>query len=166
MEMKRYATFVESTMPSIMQLASEWFHPSKQAEDGHYYACKYCDMECGGHERHDPDCFAQLAKNTLEKVQSIDANPEFDTHQYGKNAGQPREDSSELRNWFKARAILDDFYAMILTDLIPLNYKDPENAHDLCVCDMFGDNPGAHKDDCVIIALVKALSTFQLEGVL
>lgn len=159
MEKVRYNRFLKAVLPVLQRLNEEWFPADKRTPDGEsFYACTYCDMECG-HERHDDDCFSDLAKRVLQELERIDADPKFDSSPYTNVARTP-EDAADLREWFKVRFIIKKFYGTAMLSLIPMDYSLPENRNVLCTCRLFGGRElkRRHKDDCVIQAFAKALA--------
>lgn len=159
----RRTKFLQAVLPVLQQLDKEWFHPGKKSPEGYYYACGYCDTECGGHERHDPDCLSELGKQTLEEFTRIDQNKEYDFHKVGRDAGHPREpeDAASLRDFFKDRAVIKILYSTDLGQLIPLDHKDPANKSTVCQCYIRVVSKkyfNEHHEACVIKKLADALA--------
>jgi hypothetical protein len=150
--------FLEAISPVLNKLADEWFEPSLKSPEGQFYACTYCDMECGGTERHDKDCLSDLAKKVLEKMQGIDESVAFTS----SIKGEPRlpEAIFELRSSAKMRVILKEFISVKLMSFIPLDYTDKDNKNVGCFCNFFESrkNQGSHQKDCVIVNISQALA--------
>lgn len=126
--------FVQNMLKSLKKLETEWFPPGLKSPEGYFYGCGYCDMECGGNEAHDLDCLPQMAKNVLLAIKIIEMDQSYDTD----HKGNPRlpEEAFSMRAFFMKQLILKDFFAPILSHLIPLDYKDPANRSVICSCYM------------------------------
>lgn len=150
--------FITKIKVVLEQLNSEWFEPNKKTPDGlHYYACTYCDMECGGHNNHDHDCLAQMAKNTLEAWNRIDIDNQYDLD-YKKKL-RLMKDILSLKEWAKYNAIFEHFIIDV-QDFVPLDYSEPANEGVICTCCIFdgtGDED-QHDPKCPYVQVSQALS--------
>lgn len=129
---KRKTQFVEDSIKALKQLEREWFPPGNKSPEGYYYGCGYCDMECGGHERHDKDCLPQMAKNTLAEIMIIQIDPSYE-YDWKNNLRKP-EETQEVRYYQICDILVEKFYKPILNHLIPLDYEDPANKSIVCIC--------------------------------
>lgn len=147
--------FLKAVTPIIKKLNKGWFPPDKKTPDGqHYYACTWCDLNCGQHNKHDDDCLYQLAKNTLEKWDEIENSNVWDKDYKGKKR-LPR-DISSFKKHAKYRVLFKVFVAFP-SYFIALDYKDPKNKRVVCTCSIF-EQKRKHHQDCPIVAISKALS--------
>jgi hypothetical protein len=159
MEHARYTKFMKAVYPLIVRLAGEWFPPDKKTPDGkYYYACGYCDMGCGGHEKHDDDCWSDMARRVLAEFERIEADTKYDTSWV---TGETRtlEESREMRDWNKARVVLRTMYGNLM-HVVPMDYNAPENRNVVCTCNLFHhkrEEPRRHAEDCLHQVLAEAI---------
>ena len=78
---------------------------SPRPKGAYYYACTYCDMECGRHERHDEDCLYQMAKNTVEAWDLVEKETKWDTNY--KNEPRDLEEIEDFREWAKYNTVFE-----------------------------------------------------------
>lgn len=150
-------TFLQEMKPIIFELASHWFPADKKTPDGkYYYACTYCDMECGGHVRHDPDCLYQMAKNTVEKWEEIDKDDRWDLDWKGRPR-DPKE-IEDFREIFKYWAIFRNFLINV-DQFVPMDFSDPRNESVICSCMAFHKTTKyeKHSPKCPYLRVSKAL---------
>jgi hypothetical protein len=154
----RETKFLAAVLPLLIRLDGDWFPPDKKTDDGGYFACTYCDMGCGGHKSHDPDCLAQLAKDTLAAFIRIEHDNKFEKDIM--NLPRPENDVFALRESSKVRYLVTSFYGIILNRLIPLDYRDPDNENVGCSCNLFSPELRLknHEHDCVMVGLANAIS--------
>lgn len=154
---KRKLKFIEEITPTLVKLESFWFPPGMKSPEGYDYGCGFCDMECGGNQRHDPDCLPDQAKKTLEEFRKIDEDHSYHKNWRGDDYSQ--EEILEIRNYWKTKVALETMYKH-LDHLIPLDYKDPHNKSVICYCYRFDkkNNKNKHSQDCVMNALAQALA--------
>lgn len=156
---KREHEFVDESLKVLKQLEHSWFPPGLKTDEGMYYGCMYCDMECGGHTNHDKDCLPQMAKNTLLKIGAINTDPAYEVD-YKGNSRSPA-DIEEVRKYFIRRLILEEFFIPVMTHLIPLDFADPANRGIGCLCHMekaFKANRKAHASHCIYQKMAKIIS--------
>jgi hypothetical protein len=160
MEHSRYLKFLAAVQPVLERLAGEWFPPNKKTPDGQsYYACTYCTLNFSAHDKHDEDCYAEMAKGVLAEFKAIEEDPRY---LFSPVTGEPRtlEEIKQFHTWNKGRAVLRDFYGKDLTSLIPMDYTAPENHNVICTCRIFSDGEEfqrSHAPECIIQLLAKAL---------
>lgn len=157
---KRNKKLIEEITPILKKLNKGWFPPDKKTPDGnHYYSCSYCDMECGGHKNHDPDCYYQCAKNVIDEWQKIKDSTLFDISPISKNK-RSKKDINEFKEFFKVQAVVNLLFAPILKRVVPFDYAD-EDDNVVCQCRSFGDiRKRFHSKDCVDQQLAKVLSNY------
>ena len=156
---KREHIFVDEALVVLQQLDRLWFPPGLKNDEGYYFGCGYCDMECGGHINHDKDCLPQMAKDTLLKIGAINTDPAYETDY--KGLPRTKADADSLRKYFVRRLILEEFFMPIMSSIIPLDYKDPENKSIVCLCHMekaFKGNRKSHAQHCVYQKLANIMS--------
>ncbi len=107
-------TFLEDMKPIILELARHWFPADKKTPcGGYYYACTYCDMECGRHVRHDDTCLYQMAKNTVEKWEEIDKSDRWDLN--WKNEPRDPAEIEDMRQFSNTGLSLTTSLRMLAT---------------------------------------------------
>lgn len=158
---KRNLVFVQESLKILEKLEKDWFQPGLKSPEGYFYGCGYCDMECGNHKNHDKDCLPQMAKNLLEKVMVINLDPSYN-YDY-KNQPRNEKDAQELRAFFIKDLLLKEFFAPILSHLVPLDYSDPVNKSIICSCyhlNVFKTKQKRtkHHSHCVYIQLAQIFS--------
>lgn len=140
----RNLRFLKEITPVLKKLDKGWFPPDKKTPDVlHHYACSYCDQNCGQNDKHDDDCFYQVAKNILEEWAKIDKDKKVEVDY----KGQPRtkKDILEIKNSHKASVAQKIIFKNLLSVLIPYDY---ESKGVICLCDM-GKFEMKHQPDCM-----------------
>ena len=157
--------FLKEIEPVVLKLASEWFPPDKRTpDDKYFYACTYCDQNCGQHDTNDSDCLHELAKATKEIWDKIDNEVEKYKLNY---AGKPRsiEDILELKENAKYRAFFKHFFKFP-TQFVAWDYSTAgkDNNNVVCTCWMFEEKPKKlnkntkHHNDCPEMKISKAIA--------
>jgi hypothetical protein len=152
--------FLNSMKPIIEELNNSWFPADEKSPEGMFYACTYCDTGCGRNDKHDSDCYYQLAKNTMAAWEEIDRSDRWNTN--WKNEQNPPELVEGFRDLFKYDAIFKHFIVNA-SWFVPLDYSDTERGV-VCLCSMFGYHSGdEHHVDCVDRRVAAALRNLFVE---
>lgn len=153
---KREIKLLKEITPIIKKLNKDWFPSDKKTPEGLFYACWYCDQNCGQHNSHDKDCFYQVAKETMDAWIEIDNNKEIEISILTKKK-RSNKDIKELRDFKKVMAILELFFPNILRRITPFKYKKDSV---ICECRSFDLEIKSHSKDCIRQNLAKIISDF------
>lgn len=156
--MNREEKFLNEITPIILKLDEDWFPPDQKTPDGqHYYACSWCDMGCGGHVSHDPDCYYERARMLVREWRKIEIDPKNRVNPLGPLSP---EDTQHVFNFKKVQATLDVFLKPLLNRLVPFDY-DPSNKGVVCTCSTFEESTmDKHSPNCVEQKIAKIVSDF------
>lgn len=150
--------FMDAITPVILKLDYQWFQPTDAPnEKGQYRGCAYCDLECGGTERHDADCIVQAAHDTVAEWNWIEKSDRWSTCRVTDEPNTP-EFIADGKQWDKYHAVLKTYLKQ--GDFIPLDYNDPDTKGTCCVCFIWAEKapPLACEPDCPIMLTARALS--------
>lgn len=157
---RRNIKFVKDSLPIIEHLSRQWVPIGLKTNEGYSIGCGYCDMRCNG-SAHDGDCIAQMAKDVMSKIEEILNDSRYETDQQGNI--RPAKDIEDMRYYWIKKHLLNDFYKYLMSELIPLDYGDPDNKSTVCsMCYRNkyggGTNKNAHSKNCLKLRLAKNLS--------
>lgn len=153
---KREVKLLKEITPIIKKLNKDWFPSDKQSPEGLFYACWYCDQNCGRHDAHDKDCFYQVAKNTIDAWTQIDNDKEIEISILTKKR-RSNKDIKSLRDFKKVMSVLDLFFPNILRRITPFEYK---NDSVICECSGIDVERKSHRKECVRQSLAKIISDY------
>lgn len=145
---------ITSIMPILQSLASDWFEPGNKNEEDISYGCCYCDLNCGRDDKHDYDCFYQLAKDAVEQFQKIDQDPGLFINIFEEK--RSNKEILDLCNSKKSYYLMKHFFSKALPLLGALDYSDPANKCTVCRCFLF-NSKNEHTEDCPDISLTNCL---------